>query len=142
MFQPDTASGYHHLGEPLSGRQELPPFAYATGHDRMLTDCWYRSVIASLAFMCRTTSNMFLNTGLYVLTKRLILCNVPIICMMIEYYACEIVVFGLDIKCNTGHIGIMKITIKFSQEIIAYKILPRTQNHHTHQYGNVCSQYT
>jgi hypothetical protein len=71
----------------------------------------------------------------------LILCNVPIICMMIEYYACEIVVFGLDIKYNTCHIGIMKITIKVSQEIIAYKTPPRTQNHHTHQYGNICSQY-
>ena len=61
--------------------------------------------------------------------------------MMIEYYACEIVVFGLDIKYNTGHTGILKITIKLSHEIIAYKIPPRTQNHHTHQYGNVCSQY-
>ena len=32
-------------------------------------------------------------------------------CMMIKYYTCEIVVFGLDIKYNTRHIGIMKITI-------------------------------
>jgi hypothetical protein len=61
--------------------------------------------------------------------------------MMTEYYACESVVFGLDIKYNTGHIGIMKVTIKFSHEITAYKIPPRTQNHHTHQHGNVCSQY-
>ena len=31
--------------------------------------------------------------------------------MMVDYYACEIVVFGLDIKYNTGHISIRKITI-------------------------------
>ena len=107
----------------------------------MLTDCWYRSIIESLAFMCRTTSSMFLTTGLYVLTRSLILCNVPIICTMIEYYACEIFVFGLDIKYSTSHIGIMKTGIKFNPEIIAHKIPPRTQNHHTHQYGNVCTPY-